>query len=285
MCPNCSGSNITIVRSGGNFLSLPESVLAILTVVGIIIFIALAPVILMVAGGAAGFKAGEFLTGQSVERFAERSDGKGFKRIGFSILLSIVLAIFGFYGGFKISDSIMSDKPNTQQIPKDPKEDKISKQSNTELDLNNSAEKANKSDTIKENTNKGSQAKDLIETTSNDNQSSNNGHIDEEDTKQPEQKSQKEMVKPPTFLGVGMVTNSKGTRYMTNLSYFDFNGKIETAYPHARIGDSGYTIKKFDIGPVPQRQPNDPDYFSVGEIWIENDETKQITKFTLKPYN
>lgn len=276
-CPSCSGSDISITRSGDSLTSLPEPVLILLVLIGIAVFVKFAPLILMVAGGALGLKTGEILTGQSLERFADRSDGKGFRRLGFTAFLSVVLAIFGLLGGNHITNSTMSDKSDSQ-IQRRPTQKKTDNPSSTKGSNSNSV--ANTSLLKNPKVNTPSNEQDQKGKAQVTNPTTNELPI----ARDYANNNQEAQAAPPVFLGVEMTGNTQGQRYMTNLSYFEVNGKVVDAYIGTRIGDSGYTVVKMDRGPLPWKEPGDPDYFS-GHIWIENEKTQDIIKFDLKPYN
>ena len=63
------------------------------------------PWILMGLGGAAGAWVGEKVTGQTLEEYNERDDGKGHKRIAFVLILTLLAGGFGFVKGDELKKS------------------------------------------------------------------------------------------------------------------------------------------------------------------------------------
>jgi hypothetical protein len=73
-------------------------------------FMTFTPWILMGLGGAGAAWIGQKVTGQTIEEYNEREDGKGNKRIAFVLIMTLLAGGFGFIKGDEIKKGF--DAPN-----------------------------------------------------------------------------------------------------------------------------------------------------------------------------
>lgn len=80
------------------------------------LFYMFTPWILMLLGGAAATWIGEKVTGQTIEEYNEREDGKGHKRIAFVLILTLLAGGVGFVKGEEIKKGFDAPTDTPAQV-------------------------------------------------------------------------------------------------------------------------------------------------------------------------